>query len=118
MPEPTVTDPVQLNPKVEVVAGQTVTKKAMDWTSLSANLSGVTLAGYLLMVALPAMEQRQIDRITEVKTALIETNRLSQLTRDEMRDARHDLTELRHDADRRSSMPKGGAPNAAAPTKQ
>lgn len=97
-------DTIAVTPKIEVTAGQSPAKKATDLTTLASALSGTGLAAYLLAVALPAMESRQIERVNECKGMIVEGNRMTQLTRDEMRDLRHDATEIRHTLEGRAKV--------------
>lgn len=99
----------------------TTGSKAVTATNLGANVGTFAMLAYYMLGGLPAVEQRHTESLVEMKATqkesmavvnatLTEMNRTLQLQRDELRDARHDLTELRRGHSTSEPM-KAGPPN-------
>jgi hypothetical protein len=90
----------------------TVAGKALAGTNLAANLGSAGMLAVMVLQQLPDFKVAQNEKLAAVQAVIVEQNRTLQLLRDEMRDARHDLTELRRVSARSgASFPKTAEPD-------
>lgn len=89
---------------------QSAGSKALAGTNLAANLGSASLLAIMVLQQLPDFKAVQNEKLAAINASIVETGRMMQLMRDEMRDARHDLTELRNDSLRARGVKSGAMP--------